>query len=411
MSHRQQWIGVAGLPVTNMINGHTHVSDNSALGFKLFNDQFGLINQYFGMVSFARRFMFDDKNGFALGLSAGYYQNSIKFDRAIVEDQSDNVLAGGNYNGSTFETSASLMVVLDHFKLGMSLPRLVEQEVNSKNSLNSFVLKRHVMVYSRFHYDINNRTYLEPSVLWKLYPVTGQSQFEGNLDLYIDNKYTVGAGYRANEAIMLRAVVKPHKYLSIGYSYEFFTTGFTQHSSGSHEIRVGIFFNRKKKEVPPLTPVPPKPRYHFETLPSEEAIILHLSESQPQLAQDLKTLTDRDDFTLTTNAEDKSYTVEIKSDKEYLESRKFKLKTLNELRDFTLKLKNGDPTLLGDLEEIIDGSDIIRYEETHQYETLASQDDILLKIKSKDPALSANLKEFTDRDDVSLKYSKRRICA
>ncbi len=407
LSYRKQWAGVDGLketPTTSMINGHMHVTQNSSLGFKFYSDQLGQINQNYGMLSYAHRFIFNPHTNFAIGLSGGVYRNAITYQNVIAEDGTDPILLAGDDSGIAFESSISFMFVYDHFKLGLAIPRLVESDLQSSGSLSNFTLDRHYMIYTRFHYDINKDYKLEPSVLYKVFPkAPDQNQFDMNLDLMYKDLFSIGGGFRTQEGIMLRASAKKDR-VQVSYSYEFYNSSFTAFSKGSHEIRLGFYFGSKpvKKEQ---AVIEPKPVYHYEALPTEDEILLNVAVGDPKLSDELSQMSDDMGMEISTNEEDKSYIIEVPSESPNQGTRKFKLKSLYDLRRFVREFKDAPSSM--SIDDKIDKSNVLlKYEIERKFETLKSADEILLKIEAKDPNLSQDIKDLSDRDDVELLLTK-----
>jgi hypothetical protein len=73
-----------------------------------------------------------------------------------------------------------------------------------------------------------------------------ENQFDGNVNLMINNKFWVGAGYRVQDAIVLQAGMEIIPNMKLGYSYDLTTSEIKTYSSGTHEIVLGYCFNPAK---------------------------------------------------------------------------------------------------------------------------------------------------------------------
>ena len=106
----------------------------------------------------------------------------------------------------------------------------------------------------------------------------------------------------------------------------------------------------------------------------------------PRLVGEIKKLlTERDDVDL--QKEQKGYSLTI-GDK--LEKRKFNFRTLGEMNNFMLKLKDQDPTLKANPLDAVDKNGLMqRYEDKNfVYKRLKASNDFLLDLKLKDPTLT-----------------------
>jgi hypothetical protein len=73
-----------------------------------------------------------------------------------------------------------------------------------------------------------------------------ETQFDGDVNLMINNKFWIGAGYRVQDAFVLMAGLEIIPNLKLGYSYDLTTSQIGNYSSGTHEIALGYCFNPVK---------------------------------------------------------------------------------------------------------------------------------------------------------------------
>ena len=70
------------------------------------------------------------------------------------------------------------------------------------------------------------------------------TQYEGNANLMISDKYWVGLSYRHKAAISVLLGMRVHKNIKIAYAYDYDTGPVKAYSTGSHEVMIISSFNK-----------------------------------------------------------------------------------------------------------------------------------------------------------------------
>ena len=248
INHRRQWTGFEGAPVTSFISGDGEIAKNMGIGVKLTNDQANLINKVYGLGSFAYSVNLTSQSKLSLGVSAGFFQNSINLNNAVIEDESEEIVS--NYSGLTYETDLGIAYSSDKMTIGVAIPRFIESKTNisSPSFSTGYTLTRHALIYANYIFNINDNVNFKPSILLRWLPSI-DVQYDLNTDFVFKDKFMVGLGYRKEEGILLRAGALLNDRYSFNYAYEFFPTNITSYSGGSHEIQLGIKLCKKEKKI------------------------------------------------------------------------------------------------------------------------------------------------------------------
>jgi type IX secretion system PorP/SprF family membrane protein len=246
---RYQWIGITDAPRTNVIslNGPLR-SKNIGLGGFLFTDVTGPTRRTGFYGSYAYHLKINDKMKLSFGLAGGLLQYSVDGSKIILHDAVDGAL--GNTLQSVllpdFGFGAYLYSSKNKYYFGIAAPQLLQNKLKlyQKTGSNLSKLTTHSYVTGGYLFQINDDFSVEPFTLIKLSAATPVQCDIGARGIY-QKKAWIGFNYRTKDAISMIAGYTHQDYLTIGYSYDFTTTNIRKYSSGTHEIFMGIKFNKK----------------------------------------------------------------------------------------------------------------------------------------------------------------------
>ena len=94
LGHITQWVGVEGAPSTNYLDIHKGFGNHIGLGGGFILDNTSMISRFSGNASFSYRIGLGANQNVRIGLSLGVYQVGVNTSSAIVQDPSDDVIAG-----------------------------------------------------------------------------------------------------------------------------------------------------------------------------------------------------------------------------------------------------------------------------------------------------------------------------
>lgn len=247
--HITQWVGVDGAPLTNYLDVHKGFGKSFGLGGGFILDKTSMISRFSGNVSGSYRIGLGENQNIRVGISLGIYQVGVNTSEAVVQDPSDEVIAGSR-SGMTFNNEVGLIYNYKKFLIGVSIPQAFETsakyEVGSTDA--EFGIDRHFTAFMKYDWGVSEKINLEPSTMMK--KVGNVNQFDINLMGTFNHLISLGLGYRTDVGMLARFRLRLKEMFVIGYAYEFAGSNISSYSSGSHEIMLGIKFCKEKKAEP-----------------------------------------------------------------------------------------------------------------------------------------------------------------
>jgi type IX secretion system PorP/SprF family membrane protein len=285
VGHITQWVGIDGAPSTNYLDIHKGLGNKMGIGGGFILDKTSMISRFSGNASFSYRLRLGDNQNLRVGLSLGIYQVGINTSDAIVQDPSDEVIAGSR-SGISFNNELGIIYNYKKFLIGLSVPQIFETtaKYDAGSTAAEFGIDRHFTAFIKYDWDISEKWTIEPSSMMKR--VTNVSQFDGNLMGTYNNLISLGVGYRTDVGILARLKLQLKEMIVVGYAYEFGGSNISSYSSGSHEIMLGIKFCKEKKSQPKFDSAPvavEEPIVEPEPIPEPEPVeeLESIVESEP----------------------------------------------------------------------------------------------------------------------------------
>jgi len=282
ISHRNQWVGLDGAPVTTYLTVHTPIGKkdyktsatsyaipgenprgkaywqnysasepHQGVGFAMINDRTGLYNRFTAYGSYAYHIGLNPKTNLSAGFSAGV--TNISYDREKVKFGTpfDPVL--GNTSGNTLnrlrpDIGAGLWLYSSDYFLGLSAQQLVPQRYlfTDDATFEGAKLIPHFFATAGYRFLLNEDINAIPSVMFKYVegsPTT--PQFEFNVKLQYRDLVWAGASYRLQDGYAAMVGMNVGNTFNVGYAYDFTTTRLNTASRGTHEIILGFLLGNK----------------------------------------------------------------------------------------------------------------------------------------------------------------------
>ncbi len=182
----------------------------------------------------------------SLGLSAICFQFGIDDSKLHAEQINDALIENARDNSIIIDSDFGVSFMGPTYNMGISINQLGGSELKLSNS-DSYEtnMKRRIKIHGGYLYNINESFMLEPSALVDIYPKNISARF--GLHLFHKLGWWVGADYDSHNFIVGMAGVQYGIY-SVGYAYETPVSNFSQHTSGTHEILIGIKFGHKGRK-------------------------------------------------------------------------------------------------------------------------------------------------------------------
>lgn len=249
LSHRNQWMGFEGAPVTNIASGYGKLKKKPmmAVGGMVMTERMGLLQRTFFYGTYSYILKINKKASINFGLGVGGVQHRVRIYDARPYDKDDSFFSNQVLNGFAFDANAGAYLYSKNFFLGFSNQHMPNAKILWKNSLGR--LTSHFYVYSgyNFHIAAQKEWVIQPSIL-----VRTNSPAPYQLEFMLRGVYRemvwAGLSYRQGSAMSGMFGCNINKQFMLGYAYDFTLTEISRYSNGTHEIMLSYLMPFKKKK-------------------------------------------------------------------------------------------------------------------------------------------------------------------
>ncbi len=245
LTHRQQWVGFEGAPITQNLSVHAPVRRSPVgLGLMVFNDRIGVSNETGILSNYAYRIAMPKKAKLALGFGAGLSLHRALWTQVAIQDASDPSFAGDTRGALRPNFSTGALYYTKTWFVGASVPFLIAHRYNVVDRgyrLHDTRPNLQPMLSGGYVFTLNDDTKLKPTALLRHRLETGlQGDLSTNL-IYRD-KFWLGASWRSGDSFIAMAEVLPTPQWRIGYAYDMGYSALRPYHNGSHELLVQYEF-------------------------------------------------------------------------------------------------------------------------------------------------------------------------
>ncbi|MGB3586779.1 MAG: PorP/SprF family type IX secretion system membrane protein [Tunicatimonas sp.] len=249
LTHRQQWLGVEGAPMSTNLSFHAPTGNANPLsiGADLTHDQLGIFrsSSFRATAAYLIPLSSEREHYLRFGLSAGFGLDS--YDLTGLNTSDDALFQAAQEVGIYLQGRAGLQYHLSGFNLGVSIPNLFAppsfSATESSGGLGEF--NRAILSLNyRFNLDPTGQFSFEPTLLYH-YATEYAPQAEALGLLRFKESFWVGGGYQQQAGI---AAIAGFQSKSFSFSYHFGTGGneLASQSFGTHEVQLGLILGKKK---------------------------------------------------------------------------------------------------------------------------------------------------------------------
>lgn len=282
VSHRAQWVGLQGAPVTTYLTIHAPLKKSDyderenptsfhreggnprgqaywqsyqkpephhGVGFTVLNDKTGPLNRFAAYGSYAYHVGLSSNANLSFGISAGITQMSI--DNSKVDFGNTTVDPAVNLSSSLNtikpDISAGLWLYSKNYFAGISVQQIVPQNIvfsGTAVQVDNARLIPHIFIQAGMRLYLNDDLTLLPSVMAR-YINPLPLGVDINAKLQYQDLIWVGGTYRYQDGFAGMLGVNLSNSINIGYSYDINTSNLRAVSNGSHEILVGFLLGNK----------------------------------------------------------------------------------------------------------------------------------------------------------------------
>lgn len=290
ISHRHQWVGFDGSPVTTYftIQGPLKKSgfarDNSStvhsggvnprgasywndyratdphhgIGFTLLNDKTGPLNRFIANASYAYHLPVGEKTSMSAGLSFGFQTIRLNANELFFGNQYpvDPAVAGSGYlNKAKPDMSAGVWLYSKNYFAGLSAQQIIPQRVGFNDGLPGTdtvkllggKLIPHLFLQGGYRFLLGEDISFLPSVMFKYV-----NPLEISVDLNAKLQYQdiIWAGFSARPKDGFAAMLgfNVNSNFNFGYSYDITQSRLNTVSKGTHEFLLGFLLGNNNED-------------------------------------------------------------------------------------------------------------------------------------------------------------------
>lgn len=240
---RSQWTGLDGAPESQWLSFGMPISnDRMGVGLNLVNDKIGPASYKSFSLVYAYRIMLSETTTLSLGVNAGGSVLDVDFTMGNFENFND--VSQNNLNNEFYaRVGAGAIISATDWFVGFSVPNFFGQDFYDDEVRNVIADKIQFNLFTGYNMDLSSSLRLRPSLLANIVegnPVT----LTGNANLLILDRFSIGLGYRYDEAVTGFLGFQILEGLLAGYTYDYATNDFGEFHNGSHEIVLKYKINK-----------------------------------------------------------------------------------------------------------------------------------------------------------------------
>ncbi len=247
---REQWVGLEGAPASQTFSIHSPFNQTGSanLGALFIRDKIGVTEQISGYLAFAYKIRFSGSHRLSFGVQGGFGHYKANY----TDINNNDPVFDENINITRPNFGAGIYYSSDRAFAGISVPQLIETNLDINNNDSDSQLVRHYFGYFGYVFDLSKDLKLKPNVLLK-YATNTPFQIDLNANLLIKELIWVGLSYRSLESIDALFQINISRKFQFGYSYDFATNDDLRRvNSGTHELMLEYkIFTSKRKVVSP----------------------------------------------------------------------------------------------------------------------------------------------------------------
>ena len=243
-SHRQNWSGVSGAPVTNYLSIHTpFAQDRFGMGLNVYQERVGVYETFSAMAAFAYHIKMTDTRSLSFGVSGEYANFKINTSRVDVVDEGDDLIVGNATSQADF--SFGVTYKSKFFTLGAAANRLTNIMLGFSETPSQF--PGYYSAYANGTIAVReDKDLFEPMITYRGY-LDGESQFDAGLYYTVNNFLTLGGSYRTGGTVSATLGVRILDKFLIGYTRDInAASGYGSDLGASNEITLRFDFASQK---------------------------------------------------------------------------------------------------------------------------------------------------------------------
>ncbi|MEZ4842764.1 MAG: PorP/SprF family type IX secretion system membrane protein [Bacteroidia bacterium] len=246
--NRNQWVDVEGAPETFIGTFDGSVgSTNIAYGVTVMNDIVNIVGKTGVFGTYAYKLPIKESMSLRFGLSVGFEQNKLLFDRVNAQNPLEVTLINNIEQQSNFDANSGIAFNAKNLNLGIAAYQLFANQDMFSDELRhadySFSFVKHYTGSASYKFFLEeNKLSLDPTVVVR-FAKQVNPQMDYNLLLNWKDMAWIGGGYRTGYGANFMAGGVFGSRLLGSYSYGRSIGPIQRLSVNSHEIMLGYKFN------------------------------------------------------------------------------------------------------------------------------------------------------------------------
>lgn len=253
LTHRQQWLGVEGAPVSTHLSFHTPVGNNNPLsvGANLVHDRLGVLRHSAFKASAAYMIPLSAevehyiKAGFSAGVSLQQYS---LFESTTAGDPA---IARAAQAGAALDGRFGVHYHYERLNVGLALPHLFTTSTPGPDGSGGVALDQfsRAIASVNYRFDLGGETNVTfvPTILYH-FSQESASQLEATALFMFQDAFWVGGNYQQQLGYGGMAGFKM-KNFRFGYHFGFGGSELASYASGTHEAQLSFMIGKKKVMV------------------------------------------------------------------------------------------------------------------------------------------------------------------
>jgi type IX secretion system PorP/SprF family membrane protein len=261
---RKQWIGLNGSPTTFALIAHSPFMDKPAanssysgdeksglknkagVGLVLFNDHVGVSNTFIASLAYSYKILLGSGRRLSFGLQASVLNFRQEFTTLDNLNLLDPVFQE-NVSVTAFNVGTGVFFETDRFYVGLSVPEIIENQLNSKNTSGESQLRQYFLT-SGYVFYLSRLFKLKPTSMLR-YTTGMPVQFDVSANLLYRDKFWTGVSYRYENTVVAIFEMLLSQKLRLGLAYDYSLSNINIVSKGSAEFMLNYTFIKTQKRI------------------------------------------------------------------------------------------------------------------------------------------------------------------
>lgn len=243
--YRAQWLDIPGAPRTIRFGANIPLSNEKmGIGFNVISDQLGPSTQTYVELAYSYQLNVTESTKLSFGMDAGGSFLNVDFAKGTFKNPGEPILNGETISKFYPTIGAGMFLYEDDiWYLGVSIPNFLTDGIYNDDVATIIEDKVQFNFIGGYVFDLSESLKFKPAVLANM--ISGAPiNFNVSGNFLINDRFTLGASYRLDNAVSGLAGFQISNSLFMGYSYDYNTNPLGEFNSGSHEVILKFYLGK-----------------------------------------------------------------------------------------------------------------------------------------------------------------------